>query len=88
MGCLGIPKDGSPGDENTPVEREELVGNDKKSKYDAEQVALDYAHRGRNVVIVNPSTPVGPGDIKPSSNGQDNPRFRARQDTGVCRHGP
>ncbi len=70
VGCLGIPKDGSPGDENTPVTRDELVGHYKKSKYDAEQVALEYAAKGLPVVIVNPSTPVGPGDIKPTPTGK------------------
>lgn len=70
VGCLGIPKDGSPGTETTPVTRDELVGHYKKSKYDAEQVALEYSGRGLNVVIVNPSTPVGPGDIKPTPTGK------------------
>lgn len=70
VGCLGIPKDGSPGTETTPVMRDELVGAYKKSKYDAEQIALEYAAGGRNVVIVNPSTPVGPGDIKPTPTGK------------------
>jgi len=70
VGCLGIPKDGSPGDENTPVTRDELVGHYKKSKYDAEQVALSYAAKGLNIVIVNPSTPIGPGDIKPTPTGK------------------
>lgn len=70
VGCLGIPDDGSPGTEDTPVTREELVGNYKKSKYDAQEIALDYARRGLDVVIVNPSTPVGPGDIKPTPTGK------------------
>ena len=70
VGCLGIPRDGSPGDENTPVTRRELVGHYKKSKYDAERIALDYARKGLNVVIVNPSAPVGPGDIKPTPTGK------------------
>jgi dihydroflavonol-4-reductase len=70
VGCLGIPKDGTPGDENTPVTRDELVGHYKKSKFDAEQVALQYAAEGLGVVIVNPSTPVGPGDIKPTPTGK------------------
>ena len=70
VGCLGIPRDGSPGDENTPVTRRDLVGHYKKSKYDAERIALDYARKGLNVVIVNPSTPVGPGDIKPTPTGK------------------
>ena len=70
VGCLGIPKDGSLGDETTPVTRDQLVGHYKKSKFDAEQVALEYAARGQPVVIVNPSTPVGPGDIKPTPTGK------------------
>jgi len=70
VGCLGIPKDGSSGDETTPVSRDDLVGHYKKSKYDAEQIALEYAGNGLGVVIVNPSTPVGPGDIKPTPTGK------------------
>lgn len=70
VGCLGIPKDGSPGDENTPATRDQLVGHYKKSKYDAEQVALEFTVKGLPVVIVNPSTPVGPGDIKPTPTGK------------------
>lgn len=70
VGCLGQWKDGSPADEKTPVSRERLVGHYKKSKFDAEQVALEYAGRGLNLVIVNPSTPVGPGDIKPTPTGK------------------
>lgn len=70
VGCLGLPEDGSPGDENTPISRDELVGHYKKSKYDAEQIALEYAAKGLPVVIVNPSTPVGPGDIKPTPTGR------------------
>jgi dihydroflavonol-4-reductase len=70
VGCLGLPRDGSPGDETTPVTRDELIGNYKKSKYDAERVAEDYSQAGLDVVIVNPSTPVGPGDIKPTPTGR------------------
>lgn len=70
VGCLGIPNDGTSGDENTPVTRDELVGHYKKSKFDAEQVAVHYAAEGLPVVIVNPSTPVGPGDIKPTPTGK------------------
>ena len=70
VGCLGIPRDMSSGNETTPVTRNELVGNYKKSKYDAEQVALNYAQKGLNLVIVNPSTPIGPGDIKPTPTGK------------------
>lgn len=70
VGCLGIPKDGTPGDEETPVTLDDMVGHYKRSKFMAEQVALDYAHKGLPVVIVNPSTPVGPGDHKPTPTGK------------------
>lgn len=70
VGCLGIPEDGSPGDENTPVGRNQLIGHYKKSKFDAEQIAAQYAQKGLHVVIVNPSAPVGPGDIKPTPTGK------------------
>lgn len=88
VGCLGIPKDGSPGDEETPVTREELVGHYKKSKYDAEKVALEYAQKGLDVVIVNPSTPIGSGDVKPTPTGKIivdfmNGKMRAYVDTGL-----
>ena len=65
VGCLGIPRDGSPGDESTPVKRTDLVGHYKKSKYDAEKTVLEYVDKGLNAVIVNPSTPVGPGESSP-----------------------
>jgi dihydroflavonol-4-reductase len=70
VGCLGIPKDGSPGTEETPVQPGDLVGHYKRSKYLAEQVALGYARSGLPVVIVNPSTPIGPGDHKPTPTGK------------------
>ena len=70
VGALGLRRDGSPADEATPVRREEIVGGYKKSKYDAERVAEDWAGRGLPVVIVNPSTPVGERDIKPTPTGQ------------------
>lgn len=69
VGCLGIPSAGKSGDEDTPVKREQMVGNYKRSKYDAEQIALQYAEAGLGVVIVNPSTPIGPGDTKPTPTG-------------------
>lgn len=88
VGCLGLPKDGSSGDENTPVCRDELIGHYKKSKYDAELVALDYVRKGLDVVIVSPSTPVGPGDIKPTPTGKIildylNGKMCAYVDTGL-----
>jgi dihydroflavonol-4-reductase len=70
VGALGIPKDGTPGDETTPVGLEDMVGPYKASKFLAERVADELAARGAPVVIVNPSAPVGPWDIKPTPTGQ------------------
>lgn len=70
VGALGLTGDGSPADETTPVEREKVVGRYKKSKFDAERLAQVWAGRGLPVVIVNPSTPVGELDIKPTPTGQ------------------
>jgi dihydroflavonol-4-reductase len=70
VGALGIPKDGTPGTEETPVALADMVGDYKRSKFLAEQVALDFARRGLPVVVVNPSAPVGPWDVKPTPTGQ------------------
>ncbi|HXH82614.1 MAG TPA: hopanoid-associated sugar epimerase [Candidatus Tectomicrobia bacterium] len=70
VGALGIPKDGTPGTEDTPVTLAEMVGHYKRSKFLAEQVAMDLAGRGLPVVVVNPSAPVGPWDVKPTPTGQ------------------
>jgi dihydroflavonol-4-reductase len=70
VGALGIPADGSPGTEDTPVSLEDMVGDYKRSKFLAEQVAVGLARRGLPVVIVNPSAPIGPWDVKPTPTGQ------------------
>jgi dihydroflavonol-4-reductase len=70
VATVGIPADGSPGDETTPVTLADMVGHYKRSKFLAEQVARDAVRAGSSVVIVNPSTPVGPGDVKPTPTGQ------------------
>jgi dihydroflavonol-4-reductase len=70
VATIGIPADGSPGDETTPVTLADMIGHYKRSKFLAEQVAREAARAGSSVVIVNPSTPVGPGDIKPTPTGQ------------------
>jgi dihydroflavonol-4-reductase len=70
VATIGIPADGSPGDERTPVALDSMIGHYKRSKYLAEEVARDAARAGLPVIIVNPSTPVGPGDIKPTPTGQ------------------
>ncbi len=70
VATIGIPADGSPGNETTSVSLGDMVGHYKRSKYLAEEVARDAARSGMSVVIVNPSTPVGPGDIKPTPTGR------------------
>ena len=70
VATIGIPLDGSPGEERTPAALSDMIGHYKRSKYLAEEVARDAARTGLPVIIVNPSTPVGPGDIKPTPTGQ------------------
>jgi dihydroflavonol-4-reductase len=70
VATIGIPADGAPGLEDTPVGLEDMVGHYKRSKFLAEQRAREAAARGAPVVIVNPSTPIGPGDVKPTPTGQ------------------
>ena len=70
VATVGIPTDGSPGNEGTPAALSDMIGHYKRSKYLAEEVAREAAQAGMSVVIVNPSTPVGPGDIKPTPTGQ------------------
>jgi dihydroflavonol-4-reductase len=69
VGCIGFV-DGGVGDESTPVTLEEMSGHYKRSKFLAEQVALEFARRGFGVVIVNPTAPVGDHDFKPTPTGQ------------------
>ena len=70
VATVGLPMDGTPGTEDIPLRPEDMVGDYKRSKYLAEQEALKYAQRGLPVVIVNPSFPVGPWDVKPTPSGQ------------------
>jgi dihydroflavonol-4-reductase len=70
VATIGIASDGAPGEERTPVALSNMIGHYKRSKYLAEEVVRDAARAGVPVVIVNPSTPVGPGDIKPTPTGQ------------------
>jgi dihydroflavonol-4-reductase len=69
VGTLGNPGDGTPGTEDTPVSISDMVGHYKRSKFLAEGVALDFARRGLPLVVVNPSTPVGPWDSRPTPTG-------------------
>lgn len=69
VGCIGMPQD-RPGDENTPVSIDDMAGHYKRSKWLAEQVALEKARAGLPVVIVNPTAPVGDHDWKPTPTGK------------------
>jgi dihydroflavonol-4-reductase len=87
VAALGLTLDGSPADETTPVQQSHLVGAYKRSKYDAEQAVRQLATE-QDIVIVNPSTPVGPGDIKPTPTGKmvldtANGKMPAFVDTGL-----
>jgi len=70
VATVGLPADGAPGTEDTPVSIDDMIGHYKRSKFLAEQLVLEAAAAGMPAVIVNPSTPVGPGDIKPTPTGQ------------------
>jgi len=57
-------------DEKSPVSLAEMIGHYKRSKFMAEQVAIDAAKSGMDVVIVNPTTPIGERDVKPTPTGR------------------
>ena len=70
VAALGFYRDHTPATEDTPSTLDDRIGPYQRSKFLAEQVAHDYARQGVPVVIVNPSTPVGVGDHKPTPTGQ------------------
>jgi dihydroflavonol-4-reductase len=75
VGCIGLPQNGRgrvplPTDETAPVSEEQMTNHYKRSKWMAEQVALELSLQGLPVIIVNPSAPVGPGDAKPTPTGK------------------
>jgi dihydroflavonol-4-reductase len=87
VGALGVGADGI-GHEDAPVSISEMIGPYKRSKFLAEQAALDAARAGAPIVIVNPSTPIGPLDYKPTPTGRIivdflNRRIPAYIDTGL-----
>ena len=69
VAALGLTANGAPADETTEILPAHHVGAYKQSKFDAEQAVRALA-ASQNIVIVNPSTPVGPGDVKPTPTGQ------------------
>ena len=70
VAALAVPEGGEAVSEETPIDPGKIIGEYKKSKYSAEQLALAYGKRGLPVVIVNPSFPVGPRDAKPTPTGR------------------
>jgi dihydroflavonol-4-reductase len=90
VAALGLTKNGSPADETTPVSEADVVGVYKLSKYRAEQAVLDMVRQvSLPAVIVNPATPVGPRDIKPTPTGRmildaAAGRMPGYLDTGLC----
>jgi dihydroflavonol-4-reductase len=88
VAAVGLPADGSPGTEDTPVTLDDMIGHYKRSKFLAEALVREFAGSGTPVVIVNPSTPIGPGDVKPTPTGQvvvdaASGRMPAYVDTGL-----
>jgi dihydroflavonol-4-reductase len=69
VGCIGIRKD-RPGSEDVEVRLEQMTGAYKRSKFQAEQVAIEFAGLGFPVVIVNPTAPMGDHDFKPTPTGK------------------
>jgi dihydroflavonol-4-reductase len=69
VGCIGVPLGGI-GDEDQPCRIEEMSGDYKRSKFQAEQVAIEFARGGFPVVIVNPTAPIGDHDFKPTPTGK------------------
>ncbi|MFN0121053.1 MAG: hopanoid-associated sugar epimerase [Blastocatellia bacterium] len=75
VAAIGVPAPGTLANEETQTTAAALVGDYKKSKYLAEQAALAAARGGLDVVIVNPSTPIGAYDVKPTPTGEIILRF-------------
>jgi dihydroflavonol-4-reductase len=88
VATMGFKEDGTIVDETTPVTLADMVGHYKRSKFMAERVAIDAANLGQQVVILNPTTPIGSQDIKPTPTGRIivdflNRKFPAYVDTGL-----
>ncbi len=88
VATMGFTTNGRVADEDSPVDLADMIGHYKRSKYMAEQVAMEASRGGQEVVIVNPSTPVGEMDIKPTPTGRIvvdflKKKFPAYVDTGL-----
>lgn len=88
VATMGFTANGQPCDESSPVSIAGMIGHYKRSKFMAEQVALDAGRDGANVVMVNPTAPIGEQDSKPTPTGRIvvdflNRKFPAYVDTGL-----
>jgi dihydroflavonol-4-reductase len=88
VATMHFRQDGIVINEDTPVSIDDMVGHYKRSKFLAEQQAIAAAEDGQQVIILNPTTPIGPYDAKPTPTGRIfvdflNRRFPAYMDTGL-----
>jgi dihydroflavonol-4-reductase len=88
VATMGFTSNGKPADEDSPVSLDNMIGHYKRSKFMAEQLALAAGKSGLDVVVVNPTTPVGEKDIKPTPTGRIvvdflKKKFPAYVDTGL-----
>lgn len=88
VATMGFKSDGSIVNEDTPVSLANMIGHYKRSKFMGEQEAIRAAQSGQHVMILNPTTPIGPGDAKPTPTGRIivdflNRKFPAYVDTGL-----
>ena len=88
VATMGFTSNGTVADEDSPVALADMIGHYKRSKFMAEQIALEAGRNGQEVVVVNPSTPVGEMDIKPTPTGRIivdflKKKFPAYVDTGL-----
>jgi dihydroflavonol-4-reductase len=88
VATMGFKRDGTIVDEATPVSLDEMIGHYKRSKFLAEVEAIAAAKAGQHVMVLNPTTPIGPGDSKPTPTGRIivdflNGNFPAYVDTGL-----
>jgi dihydroflavonol-4-reductase len=70
VATMGFKADGTIVDEDTPVTEADMIGHYKRSKWQAEQVALGAARDGQQVMVLNPTTPIGAMDTKPTPTGR------------------
>jgi dihydroflavonol-4-reductase len=88
VATMGFTREGHVATEESPVSIKDMVGHYKRSKFMAEEIALEAGRKGANVVVVNPTTPIGEYDIKPTPTGRIvvdflKRKFPAYVDTGL-----